>query len=199
MAGEETEKILPRDGKAYEAYVQTWGAAGSLYDYLLAACDRSPNHRGEYLHKEYAFDALKEALDLDWYCQRILADPELLTPEVGSPEAKYDFQAGIYIAHHILPFSLEERGRLCSPDEMPPEKWARFEESAGREPELVERWHQWIWTDAHGHPTKGSSALGASAILGVAAWRLTESLSSEILGWHIEPLDDCWQPKGLLT
>jgi len=192
MTGEPTPEMLPRDGKAYEIYTLTWSAADTLAECLPTAWDRSFNVKGEYLHKAYALEALSQALDLDWCCQQVLADPKLLVPEAGSPEAKYAFQAGIYIAHNILPYSQEERSRL-GPAELSIRRNAtslRDRDAASQEPELIERWHEWIWLDTHGRPTSEVSVLGASAILAVAAKRLADSLSSELLGWHIEPPED---------
>lgn len=190
MAGETTSGMLPRDGKAYAIYSLTWSAAEGLTESLPAAWDYPARHDGE-CNKELELEALYEALNLDRCSQEVLSNPSLLLPEVGSVEARYAFQAGVYIAHHSLPFSLEERTHLTPGGIEGDMGWYdSLKEVAHRESRLIERWHHWVWTDTRGVVQREVSALGASAILSVAAEQLKSSLWSEILGWDIVPPDD---------
>ena len=127
--------------------------------------------------------ALWEALLLDAECRRALApDPlqSLLSPPTGSLDARYDLQAGIRMIPNLMPFTLDERQRL-RPTGVHDFRF-QTDDIVNREPEVVERWHNWVWIDTEREPQASARALGASALLAEAGTRISESLRA-ILAW----------------
>lgn len=142
---------------------------------LRAAWRRNRNH-----NRRIERDALWSSLSLDATCARVLTDPSaLLSSAAGSLEARYEVQAGVYVVHNILPFTLHERHRLRA---LGQDAFERFtnEDALDAEPVLAERWHEWVWADSKGVPQNSVKALGASAILGEASERLLDA-SYEVL------------------
>jgi hypothetical protein len=127
--------------------------------------------------------ALWEALLLDAECRQALApDPlqSLLSPPIGSLDARYELQAGIRVVTNIMPFTLDERRRLCPTGVQ--DYQFKTEDVTNREPEVLERWHNWIWIDTEQETQNNVKALCASALLADASTRMSDSLY-EILGW----------------
>jgi hypothetical protein len=107
--------------------------------------------------------------------QAALEWPEFLSLRTLWPEAtvdeRYVFQSAIHTIHHNLPFSETEREVLAS--EHNQDDYA-FESTtiSDRQPELVERWHDWIWSDEHGIPQTQVQFMGASVLLAEGCARL---------------------------
>jgi hypothetical protein len=114
---------------------------------------------------------------LDRSCELALTLPDvsLRFPPETDVQIRYELQAGMHTVHHSLPFTLPERDALRSVDMLSDFDF-KSERIVSREPELVERWHQWLWTDAHQMPQTDVQALGMSAILAEGCTRLTRVL-----------------------
>jgi hypothetical protein len=164
--------------EVYWVYTRMAGYAAETAWHLRQAWARPVRH-----NRRIERGALWEALLLDAECRRALApDPlqSLLSPPTGSLDARYELQAGIRVVPHILPFTLDERQRL-RPTGVRDFRFGT-EDIVNREPEVVERWHNWVWMDTEREPQKDVKALGASALLAEAGTRISDSLY-EILGW----------------
>lgn len=119
------------------------------------------DHRSERI-------ALWCALILDTQCALALEPDRAarLWPPVSAGE-RYDLQTGVRTVHKTLPFSTDEREVLSA--RLPESAWVLREgETPGlkdHEPELVEHWHRWLWTDELGLPQTDLEALGPGLIL----------------------------------
>lgn len=164
--------------EAYWVYTRMAGHAIGTAWHLRQAWARPVRH-----NRRIERGALWGALLLDAECRQALAsDPlqSLLSPPTGSLNARYELQAGIRVVTNIMPFTLEERQRLCPTGVQ--DYQFETEDVTNREPEVVERWHNWVWTDTEREPQTSARALGASALLAEAGNRISDSLY-EILGW----------------
>ncbi len=90
-----------------------------------------------------------------------------LWPPGVSVETRYGLQAAMRMVNATLPFTAEERHRLAEPLQafLGPAGDVESDELAAHEPELVERWHKWLWTDEFGLPHTQGELLGPSAVL----------------------------------
>jgi hypothetical protein len=133
--------------------------------------------------------ALWHTVELDRGCEYFMGkEPDMLPrlPQAvyeGGSEARYEVQAALHVIPKIVavPFVLD-RYRLRqrqSPDEIL-EAWG--ENMAKREPVVVARWHDWLWS-SHQRMLRtepsyetGPDDYGDSSMLMVAASRLAEAL-----------------------
>jgi hypothetical protein len=92
-------------------------------------------------------------------------------------DERYVFQSAILTIRGTLPFTADEQAVLAS--EHNEDDWA-FESMAITEhqPELVERWHDWIWSDERGYSLAPEAPrMGPSVMLAESCdrlYRLTE-------------------------
>ncbi len=127
--------------------------------------------------------ALWHVLDLNNDCHKAIMGWEdwysryLMRPPIGELTARYEVQAGILTVHHVIPFDSAERERLDKPRSVGPGVW--HDVIGEQEPDLIERWHTWLWTDEQGNQVRRDDLdqLGASATLAEACGRLAVSLS----------------------
>jgi hypothetical protein len=117
--------------------------------------------------------ALYSALYLDRDAVTVMADDRLLQPSHVDVQTRHEFAAGVLLVHRLLPFSEDERARLRGPTWMLDDRWVP--EAVEREPELVDRWHKWVWTDEHGIVQRAAST-GASGVLAIACGQLVTTL-----------------------
>jgi len=112
--------------------------------------------------------------------QTALEWPEFLSLRTLWPEAtvdeRYVFQSAIHMIHHNLPFSATEREILAS--EHNQDDYAFHSRTiSDHQPELIERWHDWIWSDEEGTPQTQVRFMGASALLAESCARLYQVTS----------------------
>lgn len=149
----------------WEAYSRMRNTAHIAGKYMRESWKRPSNR---YRHIERM--ALWSAVLLDIDCGEALKsghELRLWPPDV-SPQTRYGLQASVRMVHATLPFTAEERqalseGPLHTFNETYPETESK--ELAAHEPELVERWHEWLWLDELGQQQRDVTKLGASAIL----------------------------------
>ncbi|MGA9876801.1 MAG: hypothetical protein WBQ21_13445 [Solirubrobacteraceae bacterium] len=119
--------------------------------------------------------ALWYAYALSQSVQAALEWPQFLSLRELWSEAtvgeRYVFQSAIHMIHRNLPFSATEMEILAS--EHNQDDYA-FESRtiSDHQPELVERWHGWIWSDEEGTPQTQVQFMGASALLAESCARL---------------------------
>ena len=121
--------------------------------------ERRPLERVALWHSVIAERACAEALSPEHFFQ-------LWPPDV-SVETRYGLQAAMRMVQATLPFTSEERQRLAEPLQTPLDYGLEVEsdELAAHEPELVEHWHKWLWTDEFGLTHSQVELLGPSAVL----------------------------------
>jgi len=94
-----------------------------------------------------------------------------------SAEARYEIEAAIGVLPRVTPYDFGERMRLGASAHRMADSW---DGSVGeREPELVERWHQWLWGEWIG---PAGQPQGDPALLLTACSRLNTSVPVA-LGW----------------
>ncbi len=104
-----------------------------------------------------------------------------LLSNVGASD-RYELQAAVRNADASFPFSATERKSLRADQAG---NFAFEQREAISTPDLLDRWHAWIWADCRGWNTTTVEALGASAILAESGLRLSRLLP-RILGWDSE-------------
>ena len=123
--------------------------------------------------------ALWHAVALEAHCEKAV-DRDLdfrvlpISPEVGSPVVRYDVEAGILMIPRLLPFTNLDLPRLRAASE-----GTYPEGMAEREPELVARWHRWLWEspqNVEGSTPSGTADYGGSSELALASSRLASGL-----------------------
>jgi hypothetical protein len=96
------------------------------------------------------------------------------------PDARYEITAAVHEIPRLVPFAAE-RSNLRQPIGSHFDAWG--EEISDREPQLVGRWHEWVWE------TSGTAAdtqdHGDASVLAVACTRLAEVLP-KALGWDVD-------------
>jgi hypothetical protein len=117
--------------------------------------------------------ALALALNLDVDCTKGIASPsgDLLRPATADATTRYEIQAGALTVHSVLPFSGDERETLRGGKKYLSALTWSYPEYVP-ETDLVQRWHEWLWTDEQGAKQRDVSMLGASATLAIACNRL---------------------------
>lgn len=111
----------------------------------------------------------------------------LWPPDVRT-DVRYDLQASIRMIDSTVPFTGPERRALTDGPlqalldahrgSISNEHLAAYEPNlADHEPELVERWHNWLWLDELGRPQTSVRAMGASAVLAYGHERLASALN----------------------
>ncbi|HEY5193097.1 MAG TPA: hypothetical protein VIJ39_04380 [Solirubrobacteraceae bacterium] len=144
--------------------------------YLHESWKRPKRH-----NKRLERQALSFTIALEERCAMTLAPSGsslLLLP--ADTTTQYEFQAAVRTVHAIIPFTRSERDVLLS--KQSGNGVLEHPDGTVVEPELVDRWHEWLWMDRDGVPQNSTETLGASAILGESAARLSTSLV-QILGW----------------
>lgn len=123
------------------------------------ADQRRPLERVALWHGVIAERACAEALSPQHFFQ--------LWPPGVSVETRYGLQGAMRMVRAMLPFTAEERRRLAEPLQafLDPPWEVESEELTAHEPELVERWHKWLWTDEFGLTHSQVELLGPSAVL----------------------------------
>lgn len=126
--------------------------------------------------------ALWFALVLDIECAEALEPGHKLRlwPPGVSSEIRYGLQAGIRMVHATLPFTAAERAALQEPLHGFRESLPEYEtpELPTHEPELVARWHDWLWQDELGLPQTDTARLGASAVLAESCGQLVATIDT---------------------
>lgn len=137
--------------------------------------------------------ALWFAVVLDGECAEALEPGHKLRlwPPGVSSEIRYGLQAGIRMVHATLPFTAVERATLQEPlnafrDGFPP----KYEppELLTYEPELVARWHDWLWQDELGLPQTDVARLGASAVLAESCGQLAATIDTIMADPLVDPM-----------
>ena len=188
MKGVVREKCIMRDGQRdvykelagddWFAYRRMERAANITVRHMYASWQRADDH-DRHLERM----ALWGAILLDADCAEALQpghELRLWPPDI-SAETRYGLQAGIRMVHAVLPFTTIERDTL---NDRPMQSFAaqfpavESDELASHEPELVERWHQWLWQDEFGRPQTSVEAIGAAAILMESCRQLFLSLDT---------------------
>jgi hypothetical protein len=105
--------------------------------------------------------------------ETIQGDPLLLSPSTDVA-TRYELQAGMRTVSAMFPFTGFERMALRHDVKQGNTQFD--DENAIGEPELVDRWHEWLWMDEHGQPQPRIEALGASAVLAEGCARLRRIL-----------------------
>jgi hypothetical protein len=121
--------------------------------------ERRPLERVALWHSLIAERACAEALSPEHFFQ--------LWPPGVNVETRYGLQAAMRMVQATLPFTDEERHRLAEPLQafLDPPWEVESGELAAHEPEMVEHWHKWLWTDEFGLPHTHIELLGPSAVL----------------------------------
>jgi hypothetical protein len=163
---------------AYHCYSHMQFHAGSATEYFCESRKRPVRH-----NRRIERVALWHAVLLDEDCKKALepAHSALLLPPLCDVETRYALQAGIRIVHGTLPFTTAERGTLAQEA-----KTGNVEFSDGNNisaPDLISRWHDWLWRDDMNRPGASLEALGASAVLAEGCVQLNIVLR-QILGWE---------------
>jgi hypothetical protein len=112
-------------------------------------------------------------------------------PPAVSARIRYGLQAGIRMVHATLPFTDEERQALGEIPLRPMINRPRpieSDELAAHEPELVERWHQWLWSDELGIPQQTAARLGASMLLAESCVQLRAGIEPILADIDAHPL-----------
>jgi hypothetical protein len=166
-----TEREVEAEPKGHLAYeAASWlqsiaGFAGGTVDLLEQGWQRPVRHnKGIELH------ALQSVLILDIASEHALKQKEaapLLSRDTDVLTA-YRWEAALLTVGRVMPFDKSERiGFLFGQRHMedPRGFGARVTEQY---PELVDRWHRWLWLNLDGEPVRTREALGASAVLAMA-------------------------------
>lgn len=130
-------------------------------------------------NREIERKALWFAIGLNFSCRNVVEHGKfLLQPRrVASAVTRYEIQAGMLTVHSMFPFTYEEGSDLWGPGKKSQdmEGWIRDGSDEGvafREPELLDRWHRWIWEDEAGNQQIEREAVGPSAVFAEACGRL---------------------------
>jgi hypothetical protein len=167
----------------WQSYRYMHHSAGEAHDHLLTSRDIRVGHlRHHELLEPLHFErmALWHSVVLDRYCVEALTPSHVLQlwPPGVSPETRYGLQAAIRMIHATLPFTPEEREILATPlaGFLGSYQLAESEDLATHAPELVNRWHEWLWTDELGIKQTQVEALGPSSVFDVSLQALTSHL-----------------------
>lgn len=156
------KELSPEDWKNYREMRR---GAKQAHRYLEASRrtdgdERRTLERVALWHAVIAERACAEALEPGHFLQ--------LWPPGVSVETRYGLQAAMRMVTGLLPFTTEERQRLAEPLKelfLNPPWEVESGDLADHEPEQVERWHNWLWTDEFGLPHTHVELLGPSAVL----------------------------------
>ena len=167
------------DGELEHRYARIAVGAIHAAESLAAAWQRPVRH-----NRKIERAALFHVLELDLDCMGALESPlaEMLLPPGVTARQRYELSAGALIVREVLPFADDQREKLRIPNMR--HDW-EFESDRlmARQPRLTERWHEWLWADAHGNPQRDVGQLGASAVLAEGCRRLA-TVVPRILGWE---------------
>jgi hypothetical protein len=175
----------------WQSYRHMHHSADDAHRYLLTSRDIRLGHRPLVEPQPFERMALWHSIVLDHYCAEALTTSHILQlwpPGVGA-ETRYGLQAAIRMIHATLPFTPDEREKVTKPlaaSLIVRSQIADSEELAAEASELVNRWHEWLWTDELGIKQTQIEALGPSAVLDVSLRALTAHLD-EIFA---DPLSD---------
>lgn len=141
--------------------------AQSTAEYLREGWKRPVRH-----NRALELAALWYTIELDLSCRGTVDTAGALSLPVSASTAnQYEVLAAAYVLPRLIPFTLDEIGRLRpKPDIMADYHFERGLVTQ-REPRLVERWHEWIWTGR----TEGAAGPGDLLVEGCD--RLSEALS----------------------
>lgn len=121
--------------------------------------------------------ALHYTVQLERSCSRLLRQhPDGPAASLAVPtapvEALYGVEAAIRMVPPLMPFERSELDRLARPTFLFGDEWGQ--DVAEREPQLVNRWHEWLWEGRDTEPVEPSHR--SAALLGIATSRLCEQL-----------------------
>jgi hypothetical protein len=176
---EESRALVPLPTKAFDLYSRMGMHAADVANSLHASWQRPRRHNRRIERK-----VLWHVLDLGVTCDEAVTIPGTallreLRPEAGTEE-RYEVGAAIHTVRHHMPFTPGEREMLQVVKTMDDFHFMS-DGIKGLEPALVERWHLWVWANEQQRPQTNVRALGASAMLAEACYRLSELLP-EFLG-----------------
>ena len=140
--------------------------AGTWTAYNLKEAWQRPVRHNKQIERE----ALFHAVDLTALCIDALRNhSSVLLPSATTPHRRHTLQAAVRTASSILPFSLAELSALQAEQEG---NFLFETEEAISTPELVARWHEWVWKDCDGAATRNVETLGGSAVLAASGVQL---------------------------
>jgi hypothetical protein len=159
----------------YNFYSRLHFDAATTQRYLVESWRRTQRH-----NRAIERAALWCALQLDADCRVAVAGDVLSAlPTEAGVQTRYEVHAGVRTVYATMPLTIAERQALA-PDILDNPRFTNI--STMRAPELVERWHEWLWSDDTGTQQTSIEALGSSAIYAEGCVRLTGALPT-LLGW----------------
>ncbi len=167
------------------AYRNMSREANAARGYMRVAWNER-NNPDHYLQRM----ALWHTVMLTNHCAEALEPGHVLRlwpPDVRT-DTRYNLQASIRIVDATVPFTGQERQALTDGPLQAlldahrggfnDNVLAAYEPAlADHEPELVERWHKWLWLDELGRPQTDRKVMGASAVLAYSHERLASALN----------------------
>lgn len=169
------------DWQAYGRMIRSAKAAR----YHMRGAWRQPSNHDHYAQRMALWNTVVVAND----CAEALepGHPLRLWPPDVRADVRYELQASIRMIDATVPFTASERQALTDGPLQAflnyyngtfyDEALARHEHRlADHEPELVNRWHDWLWQDELDRPQTCVRAMGASAVLAHSYEQLASSL-----------------------
>jgi hypothetical protein len=133
--------------------------------------------------------ALWHVLELDQQCMSVLdaygqLDPDLVRPQTGSAESRYEAEAAIRTIPSLSPFTRPETAILSRSLNL---RNFEFEHGIGDltlgRLALRERWHEWLWDNG---PERAQERSSESQVLELACGRLSVALYDVVATFHRE-------------
>jgi hypothetical protein len=174
---------MRRDDKNTYEWLRTYANAGTAD--LEDAWQRPVRH-----NRKIERMALWNVLETGEHCMRIRdSERHLIRPALGDVETRYDLEASIRTVPELLPFTESERYKLRTMPDDPRGRnveLLRFHRAMGHEdgpysiehgpPELLDRWHQWLWVKGD-LSVRGESPNPDAQVLSEGCYRLAGSLA----------------------
>jgi len=128
--------------------------------------------------------ALWCALQLDPDCREAVTGDVLSALPASIPAAtRYEVHGAVHTLAATMPLTIDEQLALTTPGLSSNPRFA--DGSAIAQQDLVERWHDWLWSDEVEGSRYGARALGSSAIYAEGCSHLVEAVPV-VLGWSNE-------------
>lgn len=164
-----------------EVYARMYASAGGLTWNLEEAWKRRVRHN-ERLERTALYSGLLLARECTLTLEEDRA--EVLMPEGASTAQRYELQGGMRAVYYGLPFSQGERRRLYGSYEGMRNLLAfQVRKLEDNEPDLVARWHQWLWPEGTEGRWPATDDFGVVDVLAEGARRLRATIPA-IAGWE---------------
>lgn len=131
--------------------------------------------------------ALRYTVILDGHCRNLTMHGRhrtFLVPPLSDPAKRYDIEAAVRTIPDLVPFTQDECERIRGSQFYTDGYHTGPQDISNTEPELLARWHEWLWTPKDDPSQRASEPNPEAEALAAGYTRLAEAMLGAVVLWQ---------------